>query len=115
MRRRWSIQRAPAWNRIGLPVLIAAAVFSTSRLLFWDRQVADWIGYVIVHVLVTATIWSILHVIFSPSVSRRETAFPGHRPPGNPAIGWLTMVLLVIVTTLVIGFEWFAGGHAIFK
>jgi len=102
-------------NRFGLPVLIAAAVFSTSRLLFWDKEVADWVGYVLVHLLATATIWSMLTVIYRlPDAGQDSKANQNHRRSRHTT-RLLIMIVLLLVTAAVAYVELMSGAHPMYK
>ena len=101
-------------NTFGLPMLIAAAVFSTSRLLFWEKEVADWVGYLVVHLLATATIWSMLKVIYRLP-SHQRASEESQTCQRNHMIRVLTMTVLLLATAAVVYVELMSGAHPMFK
>ncbi|HSO19088.1 MAG TPA: hypothetical protein VLT88_06505 [Desulfosarcina sp.] len=98
-----------------LPLLIAAAVFSTSRLLFWDKQVADWTGYMAVHLLVIATIWSMLKVVLDLPAYRQDAETKAEGRETRHVVRLLTMLALFLVTAIVACIELFSDVHPMFK
>ena len=102
-------------NTFGLPLLIAAAVFSTSRLLFWDKEVSDWVGYVLVHLLATATIWSVLKIFYRLPDDRQDFEADQKRRPRSDTIRLLIMIVLLLVTAAAACVELMSGTHPMFK
>ena len=61
----------PTKKEMSILFLTAIAVFSTSKLIFWDKTIADWDGYLILHLIVIAAFCSMIDLMFRFSKNNR--------------------------------------------
>lgn len=92
----------PIKKELSLLFLTAMAVFSTSKLIFWDKTIADWDGYLILHLIVIAAVCSSIDLMFRFSKHNRIPDGNAPQQSRKRMIGLIVMLASAGVLVLTV-------------
>ena len=79
----------PIKKELSLILLTSMAVFSTSKLIFWDKTIANWDSYLVLHLIVIVAVCGMIDLVFRISNHKRTSEANPRHPRRQGVNRWI--------------------------